>query len=143
MATDHFHASQLMTRLMRAIIDHPDLDFRLWSSMTLLINLDVLDSVEEAEEVATDVISSCLINGRYNNHLDDQFLLTTDAAGEVVDVDFDDVYGDDPRAVALLLSMKAHDRDARWSALLQLIEATVAMNADADAKALTILSATT
>ncbi len=131
-----------MTRLVGHVVDHPDLDFRLWAGMTLLINLDVLDSVEEAEAVATDVISSCLINGRYQDHLDGQFSSTTDDAGEVLEVDYDEVYGDDPRAEAILTTMKSSDRGVRLAALLALVAATLAIGADVDAVALSILSET-
>lgn len=139
MTTDAFQPSQPMTRLMHYIVEHSALDFRLWASMTLLINLDVLDSIEEAEEVATDVISSCLINGRYQGHLDGQFSLKTDDAGEVVDVAFEEVYDDDPRAEAILSAMKSSDRDVRSSALLDLVAATLATDPDIDAAALAIL----
>ena len=119
-----------LSRLFDAVSNHPNLDFRLWAGMTILINLDVCDAVEEGQAVAVDVISSGLVSGRYQDHLHGEFQIVTDGDGLVIDVGFDDVYGDDQRADALLAIMKSPNLSARVAALNELSAATLAGELD-------------
>lgn len=109
-----------LSELMRTIAHHPDLDFRLWAGMTILINLDILEDLEEAEEVPIDVIGLCLDGADYRDHLAGKFNVISQPDGAITDIDYDDAYGDDLRAAALLTIMKTPDLMAREFVLSRL-----------------------
>lgn len=138
MPSPSYDCSLKMVRLIKAVAEHPDLDFRLWAGMTILINLDVGDPAADAEDVAIDVVSSCLISGAYLDHLDDEFDLMMQPDGTVTDVDYDAVYGEDIRAAALLALMKSPDLQARQLALRELAMST-ANEADVEVTAVALL----
>lgn len=139
LAPPPYTCSAQMDRLLDVVVQHPDLGFRLWAGMTVLINMDVLEAHEEAEEVAIDVISSCVVTGRYSDHLDEEFELVTQPDGTVTDVLYDDVYGEDVRAAALLALMKSPDHHARRLALKELTVATATGGMDVEITALALL----
>lgn len=115
-----YQPSAELSDLIREVAHHPDLDFRLWAGMTILINLDILDDPEEAEEVPLDVVGLCLNGADYRDHLIGEFALTRRHDGVVTDIDYEDAYGGDLRAAALLTVMKTPDLLAREFVLSRL-----------------------
>ena len=86
-ASEPYYApSAPMQDLISQIAHAPALDRRLWCGVTMAINMDVLRPTADAEELVLDVVGSALA-GDYAT--DQDFHLTHDAHGHVVDVDFD------------------------------------------------------